>query len=72
MCKNLKWWNLHNLLAQNQDRINFVIQEELEELVTELEPIGLDTQRARAIFEAGFSSVYHISKARPLDILKAL
>ena len=52
------------------DRINFVVQEELEELVGELE--GLDPRKARAIYEAGFSNVYLISKARPLDILKAL
>ena len=63
---------MYNLLAQYMDRINFVVQEELEELVIELADIGLDTRKARAIYEAGYSSVYHISKARPLDILKAL
>lgn len=72
LCRHLNWWNLYNLLVQNVDRINFVIQEELEELVSELSDIGLDAARARAIYEGGFSCVYHISRARPLDILKAL
>lgn len=70
LCKHLKWWNLYNLLLQSVDRINFVIQEELEELVNELD--SLDPAKARAIYEAGYSSVYLISKARPLDILKAV
>jgi len=70
LCKHLNWWNLYNLLAQNVDRISFVVQEELEELVSDLD--GLDPKKARAIYEAGFSTTYHISKARPLDILKAL
>jgi hypothetical protein len=32
----------------------------------------LDAPKARAIFEAGFISIYNISKARPIDIMKAL
>ena len=54
------------------DRINFIVQEELEELVLELTEIKLDAPKARAIYEAGFSTVYHISKAKPIDIMKAL
>jgi len=56
------------------DRVNFVIQDELEELVVELTDVNLemDAPKARAIYEAGFSSVYHISKAKPIDIMKAL
>jgi hypothetical protein len=51
------------------DRINFVVQEELEEL---LKLAQLDAPKARAIYETGFTSIYHVSKARPIDILKAL
>lgn len=32
----------------------------------------MDAPKARAIYEAGFSSVYHIAKAKPIDIMKAL
>ena len=60
---------MYNLLNQYMDRINFVVQEELEEL---LELASLDAPKARAIYEAGFRSVYHVSKARPIDILKSL
>jgi len=68
-CRELSWWNMYNLLNQYMDRINFVVQEELEPLLTLAE---LDAPKARAIYEAGFTSVYHVSKARPMDILKAL
>ena len=54
------------------DRINFHIQEELEELIIELEDVRIDAPKARAIYEAGFSTVYHISKAKPIEIMKAL
>ena len=60
---------MYNLLNQYMDRINFVVHEELEDL---LELAQLDVAKARAIYEAGFTSVYHISKARPMDIMKAL
>ena len=33
------------------DRINFEVQEELEELVEELKDINMDTRKARAIYE---------------------
>ena len=71
-CSYLSWWNMYNLLSQYMDRINFVIQEELEELIVELEDVRIDAPKARAIYEAGFSTVYHISKAKPIDIMKAL
>jgi hypothetical protein len=32
----------------------------------------LDPSKARALYESGFSSVYHISRAKPIDIMKAL
>jgi hypothetical protein len=32
----------------------------------------MDISRARAIYESGFVNIYSISKARPLDIFKAL
>ena len=38
----------------------------------ELEGINLDVSKARAIYEAGYSSVYAIAKAKPTEILKAL
>eukprot|EP00347_Sterkiella_histriomuscorum_P009671 403340318 len=68
-CHELNWWNMYNLLNQYMDRINFVVQEELEEL---LQLSVIDAPKARAIYESGFTSIYHISKARPMDILKAL
>lgn len=35
--------------------------------------VGLvDTRKARAMFEAGYTNVYAISKAKPVDIMKAL
>eukprot|EP00350_Pseudokeronopsis_sp_OXSARD2_P008538 CAMPEP_0170563034 /NCGR_PEP_ID=MMETSP0211-20121228/63797_1 /TAXON_ID=311385 /ORGANISM="Pseudokeronopsis sp., Strain OXSARD2" /LENGTH=180 /DNA_ID=CAMNT_0010880695 /DNA_START=1 /DNA_END=540 /DNA_ORIENTATION=+ len=68
-CKELKWWNIYNLLSQYMDRINFVVQEELQEL---LQLTQLDPCQARAIYEAGFTSIYPISKSRPIDIMKAL
>jgi replicative superfamily II helicase len=43
--------------------------EELEEL---LQLANLDAVKARAIYEAGFTSIYHVSKARSVDIMKAL
>ena len=72
LCKQLNWWNLHNLLSQYMDRINFDIQEELEELVEELRDINMDSRKARAIYEQGYSSVYAISKAKPINIMKCL
>lgn len=65
---------MYNLLSQYMDRINFVIQEELEDLILELQEsdLNLDAPKARAIYEAGFSTVYHIAKAKPADIMKAL
>jgi len=68
-CKELSWWNMYNLLNQYLDRINFIVMEELEEL---LQLTGLDAVKARAIYEAGFTSIYHVSKARTMDIMKAL
>ncbi|CDW80348.1 dna polymerase theta-like [Stylonychia lemnae] len=79
-CHELKWWNMWNILNQYMDRINFVIQEELEELLQvkqffekciQIKNV-IDVPKARAIYEAGFTSTYHISKARPADIMKAL
>jgi replicative superfamily II helicase len=43
--------------------------EELEEL---LELAELDAVKARAIYEAGFTSIYHVSKARNVDIMRAI
>ena len=68
-CKELSWWNIYNLLNQYMDRINFVVHEELEELLT---LASLDIHKARAIYEAGFTSINHVAKARSMDILKAL
>ena len=72
LCQHLSWWNMYNLLSQYMDRISFIIQEELEELIEELTDVEIDPPKARAIYEAGFTSVYHISKAKPIDIMKAL
>lgn len=32
----------------------------------------LDPAKARAIYESGFTSVWHVSKAKPIAIMKAL
>jgi len=32
----------------------------------------LDAAKARAIYEAGYSTIYHVSKAKPVQIMKAL
>ena len=32
-CRELQWWNLYNLLSQYSDRVNFVVQDELQELI---------------------------------------
>ena len=46
-------------------------EEELEELITQMDG-HLDPPKARAIYEAGYSTVYMVSKAKPGAILKAL
>ena len=69
--KALQWWNIYNLLNQMVDRISFVVQEELEELVSNLNGT-LDAPRARALYDAGYASIYLLSKAKPVLIMKAL
>jgi hypothetical protein len=55
------------------DRINFVVQEELQELIDSMKEAAiLDPKKARAIYESGYTSVWHISKAKPVLIMKAL
>jgi hypothetical protein len=69
----LQWWNMYNLLNQYMDRINFVVQEELQELIDQMKEMAiLDAAKARAIYESGYTSVWHISKAKPVAIMKAL
>ena len=68
-CRELSWWNIYNLLNQYLDRINFKVMEELEEL---LELAELDAVKARAIYESGFTSIYNVSKARNVDIMRAI
>lgn len=71
--KELQWWNIYNLLNQYMDRINFVVQEELQELIDSMKEAALlDAAKARAIYESGFTSVWHISKSKPIAIMKAL
>ena len=70
-CLQLQWWSLYNLLSQYSDRINFVVQDELQDLIDQMDGI-LDAPKARAIYEAGFQTVYMISKAKPVAIMKAL
>ena len=66
-------------------KISFVVFEELEELIDEINNINniqkdsnrdqqklIDAPKARAIYEAGYTSIYLVSKARPVDIMKAL
>ena len=54
------------------DRINFAVQDELQELVEELKEVKMDTRKARAIYEQGYSTVYAISKAKAMAIMKCL
>ena len=67
----MQWWNIYNLLNQYVDRISFVVQEELEELLLALGGL-LDAPKARAIYESGYTSVYLVAKAKPVAIMKAL
>ena len=71
--QELQWWNMYNLLNQYMDRINFVVQEELQELIDSMAEMAiLDAGKARAIYESGYTTVWHISKAKPAAIMKAL
>lgn len=55
------------------DRINFVVQDELKELIDSMKEMTiLDAAKARAIYESGYTTVWHISKAKPIAIMKAL
>ena len=49
------------------DRINFVVHEELEELLT---LASLDIHKARAIYEAGFTSCCAIIHPKPIPKLE--
>ena len=53
------------------DRINFVVQEELQELIESMNGIHIDAAKARAIYESGYTTVWHISKAKPIAIMRA-
>ena len=70
LAQELKWYSIYNLLNQFMDRVNFVVQDELQELVESIP--GLDAGKARAIYESGYISIWHISKAKPVNIMKAL
>ena len=59
------------MLSQYSDRVNFVVQDELQELIEQMDGV-LDAPKARSIYEAGYQSVYLISKAKPVAIMKAL
>jgi len=45
------------------------VQDELLELIAGIE---LDQHQARAIYESGYTSVWLVSKAKPINIMKAL
>ncbi len=45
------------------------MQDELLELIAGIE---LDQHQARAIYESGYTSVWLVSKAKPINIMKAL
>jgi len=45
------------------------VQDELLELITD---IGLNQHQARAIYESGYTNVWLVSKAKPINIMKAL
>ena len=59
------------MLSQYSDRVSFVVQDELADLIEQMQGL-LDAPKARAIYEAGFTTVYMISKAKPVAIMKAL
>lgn len=51
--KELEWYNISHVLNQFQDRVNFKIQEDLEDLMNIQ---CLSIPEARAVYEAGYVS----------------
>ncbi|XP_038657843.1 DNA polymerase theta isoform X3 [Scyliorhinus canicula] len=65
----LGWHNMELLLSQFQSRLSFGIQRQLCDLVR----ISLlNAQRARALFDAGFTTVSELARGDPTDVETAL
>ncbi|CAI2366992.1 unnamed protein product [Moneuplotes crassus] len=69
ICKELEWFSIFHILSQFQDRVNFDLQEDLEDL---MKVKYLDISEARAIYECGFTEMKLLAKAKPIQIYKSL
>lgn len=64
-CSKLGWYNLELILAQFQNRLNFGVQRELVDLVR----ISLlNAQRARLLYNNGFTSTASLATASPREV----
>lgn len=68
-CERLHWTSLAAALNSIKPKLHFGVPDELLPLV---EVEGVSPARARALANAGFSTVQKISKATPLDIASVL
>nr|CUU98975.1 hypothetical transcript [Hymenolepis microstoma] len=69
-CNRLGWIHMERLLSGFQMRLFFGVSNELLDLIR-LSPL-LNNSRARALYQAGFTSVSLVAKARPKEIERVL
>ncbi|VDN97014.1 unnamed protein product [Rodentolepis nana] len=69
-CNRLGWIHMERLLSGFQMRLFFGVSNELLDLIR-LSPL-LNNSRARALYQAGFTSVALVAKARPKEIERVL
>nr|CDS23045.1 DNA polymerase theta [Echinococcus granulosus] len=69
-CNRLGWIHMERLLEGFQVRLFFGVSNELLDLIR-LSPL-LSTNRARILYQAGFTSIASVSRARPKEIERVL
>lgn len=69
-CNRLGWIHMERLLEGFQMRLFFGVSNELLDLVR-LSPL-LSTNRARILYQAGFTSIALVARARPKQIERIL
>lgn len=69
-CNRLGWIHMERLLAGFQMRLLFGISNELLDLIR-LAPL-LNTSRARVLYQAGFTSIASLARARPKEVERVL
>ncbi|KAM7542357.1 hypothetical protein Aperf_G00000006733 [Anoplocephala perfoliata] len=69
-CNRLGWIHMERLLSGFQMRLFFGVSNELLDLIR-LSPL-LNNSRARALYQAGFTSVASVARARPKEIERVL